>query len=147
MAIDWKDVRYRGEAADVEELFNTYRVEDYLKTFESNLQQRDQGMRDRLIKDGIRLTENLSPRIHRQFKEVCEIFTINGKEEIFCLPEQYVNAFAFLDIQESGVYSLIGITAGALEKLDDKELKSIDGNYVFFYYSYRHVQNKEKFVL
>src|SRR4030042_1541139 len=135
MTIDWKDVRYRGDLADVEELFKIYRVEDYLKTYETNLQQRDQGMRDRLIKDGIRLTETLSPRIHRLFKEVCEIFAINGKEEIFCLPEQYVNAFPFLDIQESGVYSLIGITAGALEKLDDNELKFIDGKYVFFYYS------------
>jgi uncharacterized tellurite resistance protein B-like protein len=128
MAIDWKDVRYRGDQADVEELFKTYRVEDYLKTYETNLQQRDQGMRDSLIKNGIRLTENLSPRIHHQFKQVCETFTINGKEEIFCLPEQYVNAFAFLDIQESGVYSLIGITAGALEKLDDAELRSILGH-------------------
>ena len=69
MAIDWKDVRYRGDQADVEELFKTYRVEDYLKTYETNLQQCDRGMRDGLIKDGILLTENLSPRIHRQFKQ------------------------------------------------------------------------------
>ncbi len=128
MSIDWKDVRYRGDLADVEELFKTYRVENYLKTYEANLQQRDQGMRDHLIKDGIRLTENLSPRIHHIFKEVCEVLSINGKEEIFCLPEQHVNAYAFLDIQESGTYSLIGITAGALEKLDDAELKSLLGH-------------------
>ncbi len=128
MAIDWKDVRYRGDRADVAELFKIYRVQDYLKTYETNLQQRDQGMRDRLVKDGIRLTENLSPRIHRLFKEICEVFEISGKEEVFCLPEQYINAYAFLDIQESGVYSLIGITAGALEKLDDAELKSLLGH-------------------
>jgi uncharacterized tellurite resistance protein B-like protein len=128
MAIDWKDIRYRGDVADVEELFKTYRVEDYLKTYEENLRQRDRGMRERLLKEGIRLTENLSPRIHRIFKEVCEALLINGKEEIFCLPEQHVNAYAVLDIQESGTNSLIGITAGALEKLDDTELKSILGH-------------------
>lgn len=128
MAIDWGDIRYRGDVADVEELFKTYRVEDYLKTYEENLRQLDRGMRERMLKEGIRLTENLSPRIHRIFKEVCEALSINGKEEIFCLPEQHVNAYAVLDIQESGTYSLIGITAGALEKLDDAELKSILGH-------------------
>jgi len=133
MPIDWKDVRYRGDLTDVEELFNTYRVGDYLKTYEANLKQRDRGMCERLLKDGIRLTENLSPRIHRIFKEVCEVLAINSlainsKEEIFCLPGQHVNAYAFLDIQESGTYSLIGITAGALEKLDDAELKSLLGH-------------------
>jgi len=128
MSIDWKDIRYRGDLADVEELFGTYRVGDYLKTYEANLQQRDQGMRERLLKNGIRLTENLSPRVHRIFKEVCEVLAISSKEEIFCLPQQDVNAYAFLDIQESGTYSLIGITAGALEKLEDAELKSLFGH-------------------
>jgi len=36
MPIDWKDVRYRGDLADVEELFITYRVENYLKTYEAD---------------------------------------------------------------------------------------------------------------
>ena len=31
MAIDWNDVRYRGDAKDVEELMTTYRVADYLE--------------------------------------------------------------------------------------------------------------------
>ena len=32
MAINWQDVRYRGDAQDVEELASTYRVKDYLDT-------------------------------------------------------------------------------------------------------------------
>ena len=55
MAIDWNDVRYRGDARDVEELLTTYRVADYLETFEENRRQIDQGVRERLLKEGIRL--------------------------------------------------------------------------------------------
>lgn len=128
MGINWKDVRYRGDLADVEELFKVYQVETYLETYEENLRQQDRGIREKLLKEGIRLTETLAPRIHRIFREVCEVLSINGKEEIFCLPQQNINAYAILDIQEAGTYSLIGITAGALEKLDDSELKSILGH-------------------
>lgn len=128
MAIDWKDIRYRGDLADVEELYKTYRVGDYLKTYEDNLRQRDRGIREKLLKEGIRLTESLSPRIHRIFKEICEVLAFNSKEEIFCLPGQDLNAYAFLDIQESGTYSLIVITAGALESFDDAELKALLGH-------------------
>ena len=38
MAIDWNDIRYRGDAKDVDELLTTYRVADYLQTYsEKNL--------------------------------------------------------------------------------------------------------------
>jgi len=45
MTINWQDVRYRGDARDVEEMFETYRVGDYLETFEENARQRDEGIR------------------------------------------------------------------------------------------------------
>ncbi len=54
MAINWQDVRYRGDAADIEELTSAYRVNDYLDTFEENRRQIDLGIRERLIKEGIR---------------------------------------------------------------------------------------------
>lgn len=124
MPIDWNDVRYTGDAQDIEELFKTYPVEDYLEAYEKNLQQRDQGFRDHLLKKGIRLTESLSPRIHRIFKEVCQALEIESKEEIFCLPDQEVNAAAILDVLGSGKFSLIGITSAALEKLKMIKLSS-----------------------
>jgi Zn-dependent protease with chaperone function len=128
MAIDWQDVVYRGDAADVKELFETYRVEDYLAAFEDQQRQQDRGMRERLLKDGIRLTDRLSPRIYRIFSELCTALEIQAQPEIFCLPNPEINAFAMLDVQEKGTYSLVGITSGALEKLDDAELKSILGH-------------------
>ena len=65
MAVNWAEVRYRGDVQDVEELTRTYRLADYLDTFEENRRQMDRGIRERLIKHGIRLSERLSPRIYR----------------------------------------------------------------------------------
>ncbi|MFH1843675.1 MAG: M48 family metallopeptidase [bacterium] len=128
MARDWQDIRYRGDNNDVQELFDTYRVGDYLDTFEENRRRHDQGIREQLLKHGIRLTENLSPRIFRLFNEVCDALEIESEAEVFCLPDQEINAFAILEIREAGTSSLIGLTAGALERLDDSELKSIIGH-------------------
>jgi uncharacterized tellurite resistance protein B-like protein len=125
MAINWQDVRYRGDANDVEELVTSYRVSDYLETFEENRRHIDQGIRERLIKEGIRLSERLSPRIYRIFQEMCQALEIEAQAEVFCLPSPDINAFAMLDVRKSVTYSLIGVTARALEKLDDAELKSI----------------------
>lgn len=128
MAIDWNDVRYRGDARDVQELLTSYRVADYLETFEENRRQIDQGVRERLLKEGIRLSERLSPRIYRLFREVCAALELEAQAEVFCLPSQELNAFAFLDVRKSGTYSLIGVTAAALEQLEDAELKAILGH-------------------
>ncbi len=128
MSIDWNDVRYRGDARDVDELLNTYRVADYLQAFEENRRQLDQGVRERLIKEGIRLSERLSPRIYRIFGEVCQALALDAQAEVFCLPSADMNAFAILDVRKAGTYSLIGVTAAALERLDDAELRSILGH-------------------
>jgi Zn-dependent protease with chaperone function/uncharacterized tellurite resistance protein B-like protein len=128
MAVNWDDLRYLGDARDVEELFKTYRVSDYLETFEENRRQRDRGVREKLIKEGIRLTDRLSPRIYRIYNDVCTALGFTAEPEVFCLPAQEVNAFAILDVRESRTWSLIGITAPALEQLDDGELRSILGH-------------------
>ncbi len=128
MPRDWEDIRYRGDAKDVQELFDTYRIGDYLVAFEENRRRHDQGIRERLLKHGIRLTERLSPRIYRIFGEVTAALEIDSQGEVFCLPDQEVNAFAILDIREQQTHSLIGLTAGALEKLEDAELRSILGH-------------------
>jgi len=128
MAIDWNDVRYRGDARDVEELMTTYRVADYLATYEENRRQLDQGVRERLLKEGIRLSERLSPRIYRIFSEVCQALGLDIQAEVFCLPSPEINAFAILDVRKDTTYSLVGVTARALEKLEDAELRSILGH-------------------
>jgi uncharacterized tellurite resistance protein B-like protein len=128
MALDWQDIRYRGDARDVDELFNSYRIGDYLEAFEENRRRQDQGVRERLMKHGIRLTEQLSPRIFSIHARACRALELESDAEIFCLPEQEVNAFAILELREESTRSLIGITAGALEKLDDAELSFIVGH-------------------
>ena len=128
MAIDWNDIRYRGDARDVEELMTTYRVADYLATFEENRRQLNQGIRERLLKEGIRLSERLSPRIYRIFSDVSQALGLEMQAEVFCLPSPEINAFAILDVRKETTYSLVGVTARALEKLEDAELRSILGH-------------------
>jgi len=128
MAIDWNDVRYRGDAKDVEDLMTTYRVADYLATYEENRRQLDHGVRERLLKDGIRLSERLSPRIYAIFRNVCKALELDAQAEVFCLPSPEVNAFAVLDVRKDTTYSLVGVTAMALERLEDAELASILGH-------------------
>jgi uncharacterized tellurite resistance protein B-like protein len=128
MAIKWEDVRYRGDARDVEELMTTYRIGDYLEAFEENRRQVDQGIRERLMKEGIRLTERLSPRIFRIFEDLCRALEIDAHPEVFCLPSQDINAFAVLDVRREKTWSLVGLTAAALERLEDAELTSILGH-------------------
>lgn len=128
-AVRWDDVRYRGDAMDVEELTRTYRVNDYLNTFEENRRQADRGIREKLIKHGIRLSQRISPRIYRLFGEVSAAFGVaDAQAEVFCLPAQEVNAFATIDVREARAYSLIGVTSSALERLEDGELRFILGH-------------------
>jgi hypothetical protein len=126
--VNWEEVRYRGDAQDVEELTRSYRVTDYLDTFEENRRQADRGIREKLIKHGIRLSERISPRIYRIFREVCDGLGFVAEAEVFCLPSGEVNAFATVDIREARAYSLIGVTSAALERLDDGELRFILGH-------------------
>jgi hypothetical protein len=128
MAVNWEDVRYRGDALDVEELTRTYRITDYLDAFEENRRQADRGIREKLIKQGIRLSERISPRIYRLFREVCSRFGVDSRAEVFCIPAAEVNAFATIDIREKQTYSLIGVTSSALERLDDAEMRFILGH-------------------
>jgi uncharacterized tellurite resistance protein B-like protein len=128
MAIDWEDVRYRGDAADVREMFETYRVEDYLDAFEENVRQHDLGLREQLLTNGIRLTRPLSPRIFDLFAAVCGRLEIEAKAEVFCVPSADVNAFAAIDVRKGGTNYLVGVTAAALERLTDPELASILGH-------------------
>jgi len=128
MPIDWNHVRYRGDAKDVAEMQNTYHVEDYLATSEENRKNMDQGVREQFLKKGIRLTERLSPRIYGIYDDVSRRLEIPFEAEVFCLPSNTVNAYAVLEVRQKQRYFMIGLTAAALEMLDDGELKSIVGH-------------------
>jgi uncharacterized tellurite resistance protein B-like protein len=128
MSRNWDQIRFRGDNADVQELYETFRVGDYLDAFEENRRRHDRGIRERLLKNGIRLGERLSPRIFNILGEACKALDIDSDAEVFCLPDSEINAFAILDVRGDKTHSLIGVTSGALERLDDAELKSILGH-------------------
>ncbi|MDJ0763601.1 MAG: M48 family metallopeptidase [Myxococcota bacterium] len=124
----WDAYRYGGDATDVNSLFELYRINDYLDAFDENRRRHDRGIREQLLQHGIRLNERLSPRIYNLFREVSENLEFQSEAEVFCMPDQNINAFAVLDLREEQTHSLIGVTAGALERLEDGELKSILGH-------------------
>lgn len=128
MALNWDDIRYRGDARDVKELHDSYRIADYLDAFERNRRSQDDGVREQLLKHGIRLNEQLSPRIFRLYAEASAALQLEADSEVFCLPNTEPNAFAVLDFRKEKVHALIGITSGALELLDDAELKFVIGH-------------------
>ena len=128
MALNWDDIRYRGDARDIQELHDSYRIADYLDAFEQNRRSQDDGVREQLLKHGIRLTERLSPRIFRLYAEACAALQFDAESEVFCLPDTEANAFAVIDFREERTHALIGITSGALELLDDAELKFVIGH-------------------
>ena len=88
MNVNWDDVRYRGDAQDVEELI-AHLPGDRLPATRSRRTAGSsiEGIREKLIKHGIRLSERLSPRIYRIFREVCRRPRARVAEaEVFCLP-------------------------------------------------------------
>lgn len=128
MAIDWEQVRYRGDAADVRELYERYRVEEYLQTVEQARGPRGLGLRESLLRDAVRLSDRLSPRIFSIFRDVRAALGMTGEAEVYCVPQAEVNAFAAIDETAEGRHALIGITSGALEKLEDGEIRFVLGH-------------------
>jgi len=126
--IDWTDIRYRGDLDDVEELRTTYQVDGYLAAYEDRLGQERRGLRERLMRDALRLGPDLSPRIYRIFEETCAALGLESDAEIYCTRETAINAFAAVDRTERGNRALIGISAPSLELLDDVELRSVLGH-------------------
>ncbi len=126
--IDWDYLRYRGDLRDRDELLETYRVADFLDTFEENRRRQEDTIRNHLMSEGIRLTPRLSPRVYGIFESACNNLGLDTSAEIFCLQAPSVNAVAILDVTETGTKSLIGLTSAALEQLEDAELASIIGH-------------------
>lgn len=128
MAVDWELVRYRGDAADVKELYERYRVEEYLQTVAQARGPRGLGLRESLLRDAVRLSDRLSPRIFSIYRDVRAAIGMSGDAEVYCVPQAEVNAFAAIDETSEGSHTLIGITSGALEKLEDGEIRFVLGH-------------------
>jgi uncharacterized tellurite resistance protein B-like protein len=126
--MNWQELRYRGDIEDVQELLETYQVGDYLAAAAESRTHREETVRNNLLTRGIQLTERLSPRIYQIFSKVCQRLKLDLTAEIFCLPDETINAMAIMDISKSGARSLVGITSAALEKMEDDEIAFIIGH-------------------
>ncbi len=62
---DWKDIRYRGDARDEEELYRDCRIANFLTTSIGHQRQQEQGLWNDLLGSGILLSGRISPHIYR----------------------------------------------------------------------------------
>lgn len=127
--LDLARLRYRGDAADVNELVQLYRIGEYLDSYAPFLRQQQLQQREKLLAEGIRLTSRISPRIFGIFERVTLSLDVPAETEIFCLPSAEVNASAILARTDHGAtVACIGITSAALELLDDGEIAFLLGH-------------------
>lgn len=124
----WAAVQYRGDAADIQELYQEYNVGGYLSTQEAGIRQWGSSLRDRLLKDGVLLNHVISPRIYRIVAQVQGALGLEGEFEVFCGRSVEVNAFAHLDLVDAQPRHIIGITSAALENLEDDEIAFLLGH-------------------
>lgn len=148
----WGGIQYRGDFEDMCELFDKYNVEGFLSARKEQEREQGVGLRDRLLKEGVLLTETLSPRIYAIVRGVQERLGIDGRFDVFCIKDVDVNAFAYLEVGAEEDQHLIGITSGALEMLEDDEIAGLIGHelghFVFRHNEIlgllNHDQNNEK---
>jgi uncharacterized tellurite resistance protein B-like protein len=127
--LNWERIRYRGDQQDIESLIKDYQVDTYLKVRESHIRDRELSLRNHLLRDGVRLDENISPRIFTILSDLLERLAISLKFEIYSLNSLDINALAYMETEgDKPRLFIIGITSGALEKLSDAEIKSIIGH-------------------
>lgn len=127
-SIDWNGIRYRGDLADVKEMYEVFRVDYYIEAAEENRRNQLASQRQAMLSKGILLTEGISPRIYRLFRKACEALKLESSVEVICLRSQEINAFAVVEPRPDMNYSFIGVTSTALELLDDLELQSLLGH-------------------
>jgi Zn-dependent protease with chaperone function len=125
---DWNGIRYRGDLQDVKEMFEVFRVDHYLAAAQENMRNQAASQRQALMSKGIVLTEGISPRIYRLFRDACHALSLESEVEVICIRSQDVNAFAVVEPHPEVNYSFIGVTSSALEMLDDLELRSLLGH-------------------
>jgi len=126
--IQWEQIRYRGDRQDLEELEREYRIGDFLRTSAEGQRLADRGIKEDFLKNGVRLTAKLSPRIFTIIQEVHDKLGLEAEAEIFCLPSPQINAFAVMELRKETNTSIIGITSQALELLNDDEIRFILGH-------------------
>lgn len=133
-----KLIRYRGDAADVAELYENYNLEGIIAAAEAQQITEDASFRNRLLKDGaFLLSRPISPRIFDLVTETRERLDFKGDFEVFCFNDHMVNAFAHVQPGKAHPFFTIAITSGALESLSDAEIKYILGH-EFGHFIYDH---------
>lgn len=123
-----QSIQYRGDRADIKELYEKYNVGGFLAAREADERGDGASFRSQLMKDGVLLNEVLSPRIYQIVNHVQEQLELGGNFDVFCVLDKDINAFAHLDTSGETHQHVIGITSAALENLEDVEIASLLGH-------------------
>ena len=134
---NFQALQYRGDAADMQTLYEKFKVGTLLQSGRECDKQSERSLRASLSRSGVRLTDTISPRTCGIVRTVQQNIGFEGEVALFSLRDTDINAFAALDISESGEEYVIGATSAALESLNDDELAFVLGH-EFGHVIYRH---------
>jgi hypothetical protein len=147
-SLDWNSLRFQGDLQDLKELEDEYRIEDFIQANEESLQLLDFSLREKFLRDGVRLNQRLSPRIYQIYKDIGQTLSLEATAEVYCFNSHEINAIAFLDISKEGHKTFIGVTSQSLEILDDSELKFLIGHelghFIFRNHRYNALYREDK---
>ncbi len=126
----WGKLRCRGDARLLEELNERFHLESYLDARLARIEDYlTESQRHRiLLRDGIRLTPALSPRVFEVYASACRRLRVSPSAEIFCSSDRQIVGSALLDRTGTRADALVCLSAGALEDLDDDELAALIGH-------------------
>lgn len=124
----WKAVQYRGDRNDLAELYDSYKVESYIRMWEEKHKRSEDSIRRRLTKDSVLLTRTLSPRVYGIVEHIKRTLEVDIDFDIFCIASNNINAYADIDTNSNGEFPFIVITSKALEELNNEEITFIIGH-------------------
>jgi len=119
---------FSGDRDDTDLLKNEYHIESYISSAESKRNALDVTYRDKLLRDGIRLSPVLAPRIHRLVNQAITTLNCHYDIEVFCLHETTINAMINCDRTTFPPRITLCMTSRALEELDDQAILHLVGH-------------------
>jgi Zn-dependent protease with chaperone function len=120
--------QYRGDREDIEVLHSDYCIDYILNAAEAERSALSTSARGTLLREGIRLSPVLSPRVFDLIEEACVRISADCDLEVFCSDDPGINAYTCISGNLDKVQNLLCISARALEDLSDSELLHLIGH-------------------
>lgn len=119
------NVRLLAEDGLIRELSERFGLDELLEGFEA--QGRATHEYQEIVGRNLRVTPVLAPRLHTLFEETKRVLCFREPVELFIVGQQNINAAA-IHAPEVGYPHAVQLTAGAIERMSDDELRFVLGH-------------------